>query len=136
MDDWGIHHLLTRLLSIPFCGITHLPTKGEERKVSLCWRFSLSLPQSILHHKLSGEYGVFTTIGDWLWTVWTTLHVAHIVHSPGGGVGTFRLTKTQPRRRQGGLVFDHQMALFSIVKVQARYPKWPSFRSTNGLVFG
>jgi len=39
------------------------------------------------------------------------------------------------RRRQGSPVFDQQMALFSIVKVQARYPKWPSFRPTNGSVF-
>jgi len=36
---------------------------------------------------------------------------------------------------QGGLVFDQQMVLFSTVKVLARYPKWPCFRSTNGLVF-
>ena len=27
-----------------------------------------------------------------------------------------------------GPVFDSQMILFSIVKVQARCPKWPSFR--------
>ena len=40
----------------------------------------------------------------------------------------------QPRRRSG-LVFDHHTALSSIVKVQVKYPKWPSFRSTNGLVF-
>jgi len=33
----------------------------------------------------------------------------------------------QPRRR-GGPVFDDQMALFSIIKVQTRRPKWPSFR--------
>jgi len=37
--------------------------------------------------------------------------------------------------RRGGLVFDQQMVLFSTVKVLARYPKWPCFRSTNGLVF-
>jgi len=37
--------------------------------------------------------------------VWITLRVAHTAHRPGDGV-----------------------ALFSIVKVQARYPKWPSFR--------
>ena len=32
-----------KLTSLPLCGIIRLPTKGEGRKVSSCWHFSLSL---------------------------------------------------------------------------------------------
>jgi len=39
-----------------------------------------------------------------------------------------KLVILRPDDDDGGPVFDSQMVLFSIVKVQARCPKWPSFR--------
>jgi hypothetical protein len=38
------------------------------------------------------------------------------------------MRKTLKSRRRGGPLFGDQVDLFSIVKVQTEWPKWPSFR--------
>jgi hypothetical protein len=64
------------------------------------------------------------------------------MRNPGAGLGTVWSTRKRPRvdhtahspyyygTRSGGSgpVFDDQMALFSVITVSARKPKWPCIR--------